>query len=457
MASRTLKYDARINFFYMLALCLPVTIACVDVMAVSVAIAPITKNFSSSLQTSQWLLSGYTIGTGAFLITIGRLADLYGRRKILMVGLWMFALASLAASMSLGIYYLIISRFFQGVASAMMMTTVMSIITNEFSPEERGRVISTYGISLGLGLASGPAIGGLLIAYFNWQAIFLINLPICVISAWLIMEYLPESKSEEGKSSIDWLETIILTLLLLMAVIIISQGGVFGGHSLFMTASYAIFTALLGVFLYVERSKSNPIIDITLFTKPNYFGATACGFLSYFCMYAWLCIIGIYLQNVDGLTAMKAGLLCTPFSLAFAFSSRALVHLFKRYNNKQIIQAGFLLSTAAFLWMATISPMTSQLTMLMMFFMLGVGITVVNAPSMVAATEHVPLKKAGLASGLIFTIRWIGGSVGVIVVTLIYHNFSESIMYSCIALAISAVFGLLMTLTLKYPVCRHDQ
>lgn len=456
MAPRTLKYDARINFFYMLALCLSVTIACIDVMAVSVAIAPIMKNFSSSLQTSQWLLSGYTMGTAAFFITMGRLADLYGRRKILMVGLWMFALASLAASMSLGIYYLIISRFVQGVASATMMTTVMSIITNEFSPEERGRIISTYGISLGLVLASGPAIGGLLTTYFNWQAIFLINLPICAISAWLIMAYLPESKSEEGKFSIDWLESIILTLLLLMAVIILSQGGVFGWLSLFMTACYAIFAALLGVFLYVERSKSSPIIDITLFTKPNYFGATVCGFLSYFFMYAWLCIIGIHPQNVDGLTVMRAGLLCTPFSLAFAFSSRASVHLFERYNTKQIIQAGFFLSTATFLWMATISPMTSQLTMLMMFFILGFGSAVVNAPSMVAATERVPLKKAGLASGLIFTIRWLCGSVGVIVVTFIYHNFSESIMYSCIALAILAVFGLLMTLTLKYPARRHD-
>lgn len=451
MVSRIVNYDAQINFFYMLALCLPVTIACVDVMAVSVAIAPIMKNFSSSLQTSQWLLSGYTIGTAAFLITIGRLADQYGRRKVLMVGLWMFALASFAASMSTGIYYLILSRFLQGVASSIMMTTVMSIITHEFSPEQRGCVISTYGISLGLGLATGPAIGGLLIAYFNWRAIFLINLPICVISSWLIIEYLPESKNEEGKTSFDWLETIILTLLLLMAVTIISQGGSFGWLSHFMTASYVIFAAILGIFFYMESLKVNPIIDITLFMKPNYFGATACGFLSYFCMYAWLCIIGIYLQNVDGLTTMKVGLLCTPFSLAFAFSSKVLVHLFKRYNNKQIIQVGFLLSATIFLWMATITPFTNHLIMLVMFFLLGVGIVVVNVPSMVAATEHVPLDKAGLASGLIFTIRWLGGSVGVIVVTLIYHIFSESIMYSCIALAISAILGLLVTFTLKYP------
>ncbi len=450
------KNNIRINFLFMLALCLPVTIACIDVMAVSVAIAPIMNNFSSSLETSQWLLSGYTIGTAAFLITIGRLADQYGRRRLLMLGVAIFALASFTASISPSIYYLIVSRFLQGVASSMMMTTVMSIITHEFPTEDRGRIISTYGFSLGLGLASGPAIGGILIAYFNWQAIFLINLPICVISGWLIMKYLPESKSNETSVSVDWVETIVLTALLLLVVAIISQGGVSGWLSSFMIASYVVFLGLLVIFLFIERSRLNPIIDLSLFTKPNYFGATACGFLSYFCMYAWLCIIGIYLQDVGGMTVIEAGLLCTPFSLAFAFSSKVLAHIFKRYTNKQIIQTGFLVSSAAFLWMATITPMTNQLTMLAMFFMLGVGITVVNAPSMVAASEHVPLNKAGLASGLIFTIRWLGGSIGVIVITMIYHAFSESIMYACLALAFAAIFGLLFTFSLKYPAYSHD-
>lgn len=452
MTSHIYNRDSRISFLYMLALCLPVTIACIDVMAVSVAIAPIMKHYSSSLQIAQWLLSGYTIGTAAFLITIGGLADKYGRRRVLLVGVWMFALASFIASISPGIYYLIASRFLQGVASSIMMTTVMSIITHEFAPADRGKVISTYGISLGLGLASGPAIGGLLIAYLNWRAIFLINLPICVIAVWLVMKYLPESKNEQGSSCTDWLETTILVLLLLLVVLIISQGGMFGWLSSIMSYFYAVLMILMAIFLYIERSKINPIIDITLFKQPNYFGATICGFLSYFCMYAWLCIIGIYLQDVGGMTAMKAGLFCTPFSLAFAFSSKALTHLFKRYTNKLIMQVGFISITAAFLWMATITPLTYQVTMLMMFFLLGIGITVVNTPSMVVATEHVPLNKTGLASGLIFTIRWLGGSIGVATITLIYRGFSESLTYSCLALAFTALLGLVFTFTLKYSV-----
>src|SRR3990167_6188730 len=447
--NKNINPSSRISLTYMLALCLPVTVACVDVMAVSVALSQIMNDLSSTLYATQWLLSGYTIGTAAFLITIGRLADIYGRKQLLIIGICLFAFSSLVAALSLGIYCLMASRFVQGVASSIMMTTVMSIITNEFSPRNRGRVIATYGFFLGLGLASGPAVGGLLISYFNWRAIFLVNLPICMLSLWLVMNYLPKSSRSGNYQRVDWLETTVLTLLLLAAVIMISQGSMIDWQSPLMIALCIVFVLLLVLFIKLEKNKPDPMVDISLFMQPNYLGATICGLLSYFCMYAWLCVIGLYLQNIDHYTALKTGLICTPFSLAFAFSSKALSGLINRYANKTLMQIGFIVIIIALGWMANITPLTNQFLLLIEFFLFGVGITIVNATSMIAATEHVPLDKAGIASGLIFTIRWLGGSVGIVIVSFFYHRYSESLFYPCMVMLLAALTGLLMTLTLS--------
>lgn len=157
------------------ALCAPLVITCVEIMAISVALRQIMQEFSSTIETAQWLISAYTLGIASFLIVVGRLADLYGRRRLLIIGVVLFGLASVLATVSMTMPQLIACRFIQGVASSMISTTVISIITHHFPKEIRGSMIAKWSISLGVGLSVGPLVGGLLIYFLIGEPYFLLT------------------------------------------------------------------------------------------------------------------------------------------------------------------------------------------------------------------------------------------------------------------------------------------
>jgi EmrB/QacA subfamily drug resistance transporter len=427
-----LKYSKN-EFGILLALCLPVTIACIDVMAVGVALDKIMIEFSSSLNKTQWLLSGYTIGTATLMITVGKLADIHGRRKLLLWGLFIFGFSSFTSAISNSINLLIISRIAQGLSSAMMMTTVISIITHSFAPDKRAAVISIWGFTCGIGMAIGPLIGGVLINIFNWRVIFLINIPICILSYFLIITFIAESKDEAHKSKINVIENTLLCAILTISLTILSEGGSLGWTSNLIKLFGEIFFTLICFFIYIENKEKNPIIDLSLFKLQNFSIATFCGFASYFCMYAWLFIFSIYLQSTRSFSALETGLACSSFSVAFAISAKLIGKALTYYSNKILIQTGFVLVILSFLSMSTISLNTCLWKFCLMFFILGAGITLINAPTMISATENVPIHKAGIASGIIFTLRWFGGSIGIVVTTLVYQEVSYNKLLSLIS------------------------
>jgi EmrB/QacA subfamily drug resistance transporter len=430
----------------LLSLCLPVTIACIDLMALGTAIDKIRFDFSTSITTTQWLLSGYTIGTASFLITIGRMADIFGRRKTLLLGVLLFALSSLIASISNSIDLLIFSRFSQGVASSIMMTTVISIITNHFPSELRSPVIAKWAFSLGIGMTIGPLIGAILVYYLNWRAIFAINIPICILAYYLIFTYVPESIDKASNITIDWIETIILSVVMILLVTILSQGKMWGWLSFTTLLLLSFFIISFLSFFYIELSKGHPLIDLSLFTLKNFSTATFCGFLSYFCMYAWLFLFSSYLQKSHGLTALKTGLVLSSFSIAFVFSSKLINPMSKKFGNKKLIHIGFILSIFVFLLMSTINLNTGLNQLAIMFFLLGICITLLNATSMIMATEIVPGNKSGIASGTIFTIRWLGGSIGIAVIAMVYES---RVSIPCFVLAIVSLIGFIFSTLLK--------
>ncbi len=346
MRSLVLKYVNKYDFLsaefcILLALCLPVVVACIDVMAVSVGLNNIISDLSITLNQAQWLLSGYTIGTAAFLIIIGKLADIYGRRKLLLLGIMGFTFSSLIASVSSSIVILIGCRFFQGVASAMMMTTVISIITHYYSPTERALILSKWGFSLGLGMAIGPLVGGIIISLFNWRIIFLINLPIGILSYYLVKHFVPESKDEHTRFKINWFESVLLSSVLILLLTILSQGNLWGWSSSLIITLTVCFIGLLISLIFLETKKENPIVDLSLFNYAKFNYATCCGAIAYFCMYAWLFIFSVYLQNVFGMSPLKSGILSASFSIAFAISAKKIGIFIQKIGCNKLMKYGF--------------------------------------------------------------------------------------------------------------------
>ncbi len=435
-----------------IALCAPLVITCVELMAISIALRQIMQEFSSTIETAQWLISAYTLGIASFLIVIGRLADLYGRRRLLIIGVVLFGLISALATVSMTMPQLIACRFIQGVASSMISTTVISIITHHFPKEIRSSMIAKWSISIGVGLSAGPLVGAMLIYFFSWRAIFFINVPACFWALYLVVRYIPESKDFNATIKINWFEAIILSLFMLALISLLSEIGVVSWHSAFMVVAFlAVISSglILAINHFLKRSS---LIDFSLFRLKNFSGAVFSGTISYFYMYAWLFVLGVFLQEGLHLSPIRVGLTFIAFSIASAITAQYLKYFIARFGSKQSMQSGFLLAMLSFLWMSTITASTPMSELIIMFAMLGVSITMVNVPSMTVATQHIPLEKVGVASGTIFTLRWFGGTLGVALTTLIFYFFSETkhsleagLYYSCLWLVLITFLGFVFT------------
>lgn len=441
------------------ALCFPVMIACMDIMAISVALNDIMQDMHSSIEKTQWLISGYTIGIASFLIIIGRLADKYGRKRLLSYGIVLFGVASLICAASSSIHLLIIGRFLQGVASSMLMTTALALITNNFPVEKRAMAFGQWGTALGIGLTIGPLVGAAIIHIANWRWIFIVNLPLCVLSYYLARSYVKEFKDNINQIKINGLSAVLLSILSVGITLAFSENS-------FWTLSYTpiaiiiSLTLLLFILFKIEKNASFPLIDFSLFKYKNYLPAMLASGISYFCLYAWLFLFNLYLQSALNYSALKAGMILTAYSVAFAVNSNISGKMMKKYGNKITMQYGFIVMTIALLLLSLIQATSSIYFLIFAFSIFGVGVTSSLLPSNHAATEFIPPEKTGIATGMIFTVRWLGGSVGVALTTIVFNAFgihaqkvpsaivmTHGLFVSCLMLAGMSVVGLILATT----------
>ena len=283
-------------------------------------------------------------------------------------------------------------------------------------------------------MALGPLVGALVLHVASWRFIFFINLPLCVVAYGLVAKYVPESKDTTGKIVIRWGEALILSALLVLLVCL------FAAFKISVVVAFLLVLAVYGVLLY---QKGSGLIDLTLFKLPNYFQGSACGFLSYFCMYAWLFIFAVYLEKVYGLSPLQTGFMFISYSLATAFCSQFISRVIKRWGRKRPIQFGFVIAIIAFIWMAQIQAGTALWQLIVMSALPGVMLTFVNVSSMNLAMSAVPPERTGIASVLVFTIRWLGGSIGV---ALLKAATSMQVAGWALALCalVGVIFGVLM-------------
>ena len=430
---------------FLWTLCLPVMLACIDVMAVSVALNNILSSFPHSSTELEWLLSSYMIGTAAFLITIGRLADHFGRRRLLLIGVILFGLSSAFAGFSPYFFILIVSRFFQGIASAILMTTVISIITHSYSPEARVRALAIWGLALGVAMALGPLAGGLLLHITNWRFIFFINIPLCIYAYLMIFRVVPESQNPNALP-IDWYEALLLNFIFIGWIVLLSEMTNWGWLS---HSSILLFLCCATLsLLYYKKFAQKPaaIINFSLFQLPNFLSATLSGALSYFTMYAWLYIYNLYLQQQLHLSALRTGIWMAFFSLAFALCSRLSAKIMTIFGNRRTLQLGFCLMFCVFILLGFFTSRANLIELGFLFFMLGTAIVFANTPSINSALQYVSKEKAGTASGIVFTIRWLGGAIGVTVVAL---EQPFGIQICCWTLCLISLLGFLCSFGVK--------
>jgi EmrB/QacA subfamily drug resistance transporter len=399
-----------------------------DVAIVNVALPSIQKDLDIPESTLQWVVTAYAITFGGFLLLGGRMADLLGRRRIFIVGLTLFTLASLFCGLAWSAGVLIGARAVQGVGAAIISPAALSIVTTTFEEgAERNKALGIWGALGGSGAAAGVLFGGILTEYLGWEWIFFVNVPVGVVVFALTRPIVQESRAALGHRRFDAAGAVTVTASLALLVYAVAKAPDVGWATLRTIGLIVVAAALFAAFLAIETRTSAPLMPFEIFRNRSVTGANIVGFLFGAAIFANFFVLTLYVQQVLGWSALKAGLtfLATAgTTVIWAGVSQALV---TRVGVRPILVAGLLVAGGTMLYYTTL-PVTGHFwpDLLPPYLTFAFGIAFTFIPVTIAAFVGVPGQLAGLASGLLNTVQQVGGAIGVAVSATIFTSRAKS-------------------------------
>ena len=390
--------------------CLSLLVVSMDATIVNVALPDIRRDLGASLAGLQWVIDAYTIVLASFLMLGGSTADRFGRRRVFQAGVSLFAAGSLLCSLAPSIEWLVAARVVQAAGGSMMNPVAMSIIVHTFTdPAERARAIGIWGAVAGASMGLGPIAGGVLTQLLGWHSIFWINLPICASALWLTARYVPESRAPHSRRPDPVGQALLLAGLATLVFAVIESGR---GAAVAGTAGMIAALAFAALVAY-ERGRSEPLLDVRFFHSVPFTSATVIAVGMFAAFGGFLFLSSLYLQEVRGLSAFRAGLCILPAALAVMIVSPLSGRLVGAYGARpSLLVSGAMLTISALL-LTRLQPQTPLALVLPVFALFGIGFGMVNAPVTFAAVSGMPRAQAGVASAVASTSRQIGVSVGV--------------------------------------------
>jgi EmrB/QacA subfamily drug resistance transporter len=403
-------------------MCLSMFMVMLDGTVVNVALPSIQRDLDASISTLEWTVNGYTLALAALLITGGRLGDVLGRRRLFITGAALFSVASATAGIAQDMNMLVVSRFVEGSGAALMLPATLSIIANAFPAEERGRAIGTWAGVSGLALSIGPLVGGLLTEHVSWRAIFYINVPIGLIAVVAALRFVRESTDPGAERSIDYGGVAAVGFGLMALVLALVQANTWGWGSSRIVTLLVVAVLLLIVFAVLERRIRAPMLELPLFRDRNFLGANAVAFVISFAMTGVFFFFSLYMQEILDYSPLAAGLRFLPATLAIAAISPIAGKLADRIGCRIPMVVGMVVTAGSMYALSGVGVDTSYSALALPFLALGVGIALTMSPMSTAAMDAVPEEKAGVASGVLSSFRFVGGTFGVAVLGAIFQG-----------------------------------
>jgi EmrB/QacA subfamily drug resistance transporter len=405
--------SAKRKTIILLSCCLSLLIVSMDMTIVNVAIPAIRTDLHATPSQLQWVIDVYTLVLASLLILAGATADRFGRRRVFQIGLTVFALGSLLCSLAPTIDMLIGARFVQGLGGSMMNPVALSLISQVFTGRvERARALGIWGAVVGISMALGPTVGGLLIEYVGWRAVFWINLPICAAAIVLTMIFVPESKSATMRN-IDPIGQALAVLFLFGVVFALIEGPGLGWTSPLVLGIAATAVLAFVAFLAYEARRNDPFIDLRFFRSIPFASSTLTAISAFAAWGAFLFIMSLYLQAERHFSALQTGLIYLPIAVGALLFSPLSGRLVGRYGARPSLLTAGVLITCASVLMTFLTATTPVSGLLVLFTVFGIGFSMVNAPVTNAAVSGMPLDRAGAASAVTSTSRQVGVSIGV--------------------------------------------
>ncbi len=408
-------------------------LGCIDFTIVNTALPAIQLGLHATVTQLQWIINVFILALSTFMVIMGRLADLYGRRLVLYIGMIVFCLSSLGAGLSNTMHLLILFRFIQGISCAILYTASGSIVFHAFPSEERNQAMGFFFGASTLGLAMGPVVGGLLVGALSWRWVFFVNVPTIILGFMICLASVQESYNRAHGSKIDWFGMIFLMLGLTGLILAITQGGQWGWqswktNSLFLTAFLAFSS-----FYFIENRVESPIIQFHLFTNRIFISSAIATFsLAFFYCLAFF-LLPLYLQNMRNETEYIVGFMLLPATAMVALCSPVAGKLADRVGVKIPLLLGFSFLVISALLQTQLAPSSSLSYVMISFILFGMGWACILGPSTVAALSSVPEDISSVAIGSSWTMHNVGGAVGLAIGVVVYHAGAQAALLGDLA------------------------
>jgi EmrB/QacA subfamily drug resistance transporter len=384
-----------------------------DNTIVNVALPAIRKDLGITLSALEWTVTAYALTFAVLMLSGGKLADLLGRRRIFMVGLAIFTLASLWCGLSGGATELISARAIQGVGAALMMPSTLSIITAVFPVRERGAAIGIWAGVSAMALAIGPLLGGVITEHLSWNWIFYVNVPIGAIGFVVSRIVVPESRDTSHEQRLDLPGLLSSGIGMLALVYALIEANNYGWTSARILGLFALAVVALTVFALLEMHQRIPMLDLSLFKSGTFAGANLVAILVTLAMFGIFFFFPIYLQSLRGWSPVQTGAALLPWTLMVVVCAPIAGKLSDRVGSRWLMAAGMTVVGICCLILSTVTLHSSFWHMLPGFVLGGVGMSFVMTPMSAAAMGAVPVDKAGVGSGVLNTFRQVGAAMGI--------------------------------------------
>lgn len=419
--------DNRRNVWALVAVALATFMTYLDNNIINVAIPVIENDLHLSTAGIEWIVSSYILTFAGLMLIGGRLADLFGRRRLFLIGLGVFTLASLFAGLSGNVSTLIASRALQGVGAALLTPTTLAIITATFTDKRaRNMAVGIWGAVGALALAAGPLLGGVLSQHVSWSWIFFINLPVGVVTAALAVWAVDESRDPVARS-LDWAGLSLSTVGLVALTYGLIEGHGQGWTSGTILGVFALALTSFAAFVVVENRVKDPMVDLSLFSNRVFSGALTALMLWAFGLFGIYFFTSLYLQGVLGFSPTKAGVAFVPMALLMATSAAVSEPVARRFGAHRSVPFGMTIMAAGIGSVAFFDGGATLLDLMPSFALIGIG-GGMTIPLTATVLGIMPVDQAGVASGVFNTSREVAGLLGITVIGAILTGRQESLV-----------------------------
>lgn len=386
------------------------------ISSVNIALPAIQKEFSANAVLLSWIATSYLLSTAVFLIPIGKIADIYGRKKIFSNGILLFTLSSFFCAFSNSIYILIILRMIQGIGGAMFMTTAMAIVASIFPPQERGKAIGILVSAVYIGLSAGPFVGGIFTQYFGWRSIFIFHTPIGIFAYVLILIYIKGEWTDAREETFDLAGSILYGISLIALI--------YGTTLLPEKTGIVLFVfSIIGLIAFVRQELhcDYPVFEVKLFVENHVFAfSSIAALINYSATFAVTFLMSLYLQYIKSFPPQTAGLLLIAQPIMQAVFSPFAGNLSDRIEPFILASCGMALTAAGLFCCIFLGKNTGLFFILPTLILLGIGFGLFSSPNMNAIMSSVSKRLYGIASGTVATMRLLGQMISMAIATLVF-------------------------------------